>query len=152
MIEQANPSATLLFGRTTYEMMAGYWPTPAAVRDNPVVAGVMNSAPKIVFSKTMKPVEDGPVWKNIRVFRGILPEEIVALKKQAGGDIAILGSGNLVQQFANLGLIDEYGLMVNPVILGAGKHLFSDVRTMDLKLLAIRTFRNGRVFLRYKPV
>ncbi len=112
----------------------------------------MNSAPKIVFSKTMKPVEDGPVWKNIRVFRGILPEEIVALKKQAGGDIAILGSGNLVQQFANLGLIDEYGLMVNPVILGAGKRLFNDVKMMNLHLLAIRTFRNGKVFLRYKPV
>ena len=152
MIGQANPSATLLFGRTTYGMMAGYWPTPEAVRDNPVVAGAMNSAPKIVFSKTMKPVEDGPVWKNVRVFRGIVPEEITALKKQAGGDIAILGSGNLVQQFANLGLIDEYGLMVNPVILGAGKRLFNDVRRMNLHLLAIRTFRNGKVFLRYKPV
>ena len=152
MIEQASPSATLMFGRTTYEMMAGYWPTPAAARDNPVVAGVMNRVPKIVFSKTMKPVKDGHVWKNVRVFHGINPEEIVALKKQAGGDIAILGSGSLVQQFANLGLIDEYGLLVNPVILGAGKYLFSNVKKINLNLLAIRTFRNGKVFLRYRPV
>jgi dihydrofolate reductase len=152
MTGQASQSATLMFGRTTYEMMAGYWPTPGACRDNPVVAGVMNSVPKIVFSKTMKPVEDGPVWKNVRVFRGIVPDEIIALKKQAGGDLAILGSGTLVQQFASLGLIDEYGLLVNPVVLGSGKRLFSGVKKMNLQLLAIRTFRNGKVFLRYCPV
>jgi len=68
--EAANQSATLIFGRTTYEMMAGYWPTPDAVKTDSVIAGVMNHAPKIVFSKTMKPVKDGPVWKHVTVLLG----------------------------------------------------------------------------------
>ncbi len=80
----------------------------------------MNSAPKIVFSKTMKPVKDGPVWKNVRVLHEIKKEEIARLKEQAGGDMVILGSGRIVQQLSNLGLIDEYQLMVHPLILGAG--------------------------------
>ena len=150
--EAANQSATLIFGHTTYEMMAGYWPTPDAARDDPVIAGVMNNARKIVFSKTMKPVKDGPVWKNVTVLHDIQKELIGRLKKQAGGDMVILGSGKIVQQFSNLGLIDEYQLMVHPLILGTGKYLFSDVNKMNLNLLDIRTFGSGKVFLRYGPV
>jgi dihydrofolate reductase len=150
--EVSRSSATLIFGRTTYEMMEGYWPTPDAAKDNPSIAGVMNSAPKIVFSRTLKPVKDGPVWKNTRVIRAIKREEIMKLKKEGDGDFAILGSGSIVRQLAGLGLIDEFQLMVNPVILGTGKYLFKDVNRMNLKLLKTRTFRNGRVFLRYEPV
>ena len=148
--ESASPSATLLFGRTTYEMMAGYWPTPAAIKNDPVVAGAMNSAQKIVFSKTLRPIE-GPVWKNVSVLHEINREEIIRLKEQAGGDMAILGSGSIVRQLANLGLIDEYQLLVNPVVLGAGKYLFKDVARMNLKLLETRAFTSGKVFLRYRP-
>jgi len=151
-LSQAKPSATLVFGHTTYEMMARYWPTPDAGKNDPIVAGVMNSVKKIVFSKTMKPVKDGPVWKNVTVLREIKKEEITGLKEQGGGDFAILGSGTIVQQFANLGLIDEYNLLVSPVILGAGKSLFGGVNTINLKLLDIRTFRNGKVFIKYRPV
>jgi len=151
-LSQAKPSATLVFGHTTYEMMARYWPTPDAGKNDPIVAGVMNSVKKIVFSKTMKPVKDGPVWKNVTVLREIKKEEITGLKEQGGGDFAILGSGTIVQQFANLGLIDEYHLLVSPVILGVGKSLFGGVNTMNLKLLDIRTFRNGKVFIKYRPV
>jgi dihydrofolate reductase len=150
--EVAGSPGTLIFGRTTYEMMAKYWPTPEAMGSNPVMAGVMNSSPKIVFSRTLKPVEDGPVWRDIRVMPGIRREEILRLKDEDGGNFAILGSGSIVQQFSRLGLIDEYQLMVNPVILGAGRYLFRDVNRMNLKLLGSRTFRNGRVFLRYAPV
>jgi dihydrofolate reductase len=150
-LENADPSGTLIFGHTTYEMMKSYWPTPYAVQNDPVVAGVINSVPKIVFSKTLKPVDDGPVWKNIRVFPEIQREEIVRLKEQEGGDIAILGSGTIVQQFTNLGLIDEYQLMVTPVILGDGRYLFKNFRQMNLKLRETRTFRNGKVFLKYQP-
>jgi dihydrofolate reductase len=148
-IELAKRSATLIFGHTTYERMAGYWPTPYAVKNDPVVAGVMNSAPKIVFSKTLKPVKDGPVWKNVKVLHEIKREEIVKLKEQGGGDFAILGSGAIVQQLANLGLIDEFQLLVHPVILGAGKYLFKSVNRMNLKLLDTRTFGSGKVFLKY---
>ncbi|MDD1664506.1 MAG: dihydrofolate reductase family protein [Methanomicrobiales archaeon] len=145
-------SGALVFGHTTYDMMAAYWPTPEAARDNPAVAKAMNTTPKIVFSKTMKPVKDGPVWRNTRVIREITRDAILMLKAETGGDWVILGSGSIVQQFARLGLIDEYQLMVNPVILGTGKYLFRDVNRMSLELLETKTFRNGRVFLRYKPV
>jgi dihydrofolate reductase len=121
---QADPSSTLIFGRTTYEMMKRFWPTPFAIKSDPVIAGVMNNARKIVFSKTLEPETDGPVWKNIRVIREITPDVIRKLKEEPGGDMVILGSGSIVQQLANLGLIDEYGLMVNPIVLGSGKYLF----------------------------
>jgi dihydrofolate reductase len=148
--ENANPSATLMFGHTTYEMMAGYWPTPKAIKSNPAVANTMNNAKKIVFSKTLKP-GDGPVWKNVTVLGEITHEGIMKLKEQPGGDIAILGSGSIVRQLANLGLIDEYQLLVNPVILGSGKYLFRDVNRKNLKLLETRAFGSGKVFLRYAP-
>lgn len=149
--ENADPSATLLFGRTTYEMMAGYWPTADAIKQNPAVAGTMNNAHKIVFSKTKKPVRDGPVWKNVELVRDINRKEIMKLKEQAGGDMVILGSGSIVRQLANLGLIDEYQLLVTPVVLGAGKYLFRDVAGMDLKLLDSRIFTSGKVYLKYGP-
>lgn len=149
--EQSKSSSLLIFGRTTYELMAGFWPTPEAIKQNPVVADVMNNVRKVVFSKTMKPVKDGPVWKNVTVLREINPQEIRKWKEQGEGGIAILGSGTIVRQFANLGLIDEYGLMVTPIILGAGKYLFKDVKRMNLDLINTRTFRNGRVLLTYKP-
>jgi dihydrofolate reductase len=150
--ENANPSATLMFGHTTYGIMAGYWPTPAAVKQNPDVAATMNNARKIVFSKTLKQVKDGPVWKNVTVIHEIKREEILELKGKAGGDIVILGSGSIVRQLAGLGLIDEYQFLVNPVILGAGKFLFRDFGRMNLKLVGTRAFKSGKVFLRYQPV
>jgi dihydrofolate reductase len=145
-------SGTLIFGRTTYEMMAAYWPTPGAAKDNPAVATAMNTTPKIVFSKTMEPVQDGPVWKHVRVFHRITREEVLKMKEESTGDFVILGSGSIVQQFARLGLMDEYQLMVNPVILGAGKYLFRDVNRTILELLETKPLRNGRIFLRYRPV
>ena len=150
--EASGSGGTLIFGRMTYEMMKGYWPTPGAMKSDPVVAGVMNSSPKIVFSRSMKPVQDGPVWRNTTIIHEIKAEEILEMKRQRDRDFVILGSGSIVQQLANLGLIDEYQLMVNPVILGAGKYLFKDVNRMNLALLGSRTFRNGKVFLRYRPV
>jgi dihydrofolate reductase len=149
--EASRSGGTLIFGRTTYEMMAAYWPTPDAIKNDPVTAGVMNSSPKIVFSRSMKPVADGPIWRNTRIIHEIKAGEILKMKRQGDGDFVILGSGSIVQQFANLGLIDEYQLMVTPIILGAGKYLFKDVRRMNLSLLDSRTFSNGKIFLRYRP-
>ena len=125
-VAQMKSLGMLIFGKTTYEMMAGYWPTPDGIKSEPVVAGIMNSIPKLVFSKT--------------------------LKAQNGGDIAIFGSGTIVQQFTNLGFIDEYRLIVNPVILGSGKPLFKNAKErLKLKLLSTRMFENGNVLLRYQP-
>jgi dihydrofolate reductase len=96
-------------------------------------------------------VEEETNWKNVTLFHEIKREEIVKLKEQNGRSIVILGSGTIVQQFAKLDLIDEYDLLVNPVILGIGKSMFKDVK-MNLELIDSRRFRNGLVLLRYQPV
>ena len=131
-------------------MMKSYWPTPDAIKNDPGMAKVVNNSQKIVFSKTLKSVEEGPNWKNIKLFHEIKPEEIIKLKEQGGEDFTILGSGSIVQQFANLGLIDEYQLVIVPIILAAGKPLFKNVKKMNLKLLEARSFKNGIVLLHYQ--
>lgn len=149
--ENADPSATLVFGRTTYELMRSFWPTPAARQADPVTAKTLNTAKKIVISRTLGPQPDGPVWKNVTVIHEMTPEVIRNLKTQPGGDMVILGSGSLVRQLANLGLIDEFGLLVTPVILGKGKYLFEGVKKTNLQLLESRALGSGKVFLRYRP-
>jgi dihydrofolate reductase len=149
--EQSRSGDTLIFGRTTYEMMKSYWPTPDAIKNDPDMAKVMNNSPKIVFSKTLKRVEEGPNWKNIKLLHEIKPEEIVRLKEQGAKGITILGSGTIVQQFTNLGLIDEYLLVIVPIILGSGKPLFQDVGKMNLKVAEARAFKNGLVVVKYRP-
>lgn len=150
--EQMKSLGGLIFGRTTYELMASYWPTSNAIKSEPVVAEIMNGISKIVFSKTLEKVEDGPVWKNVTVLHEIKSEEIIKMKEQEGGDVGIFGSGTIVQQFTNLGLIDEYRLMVNPLVLGNGKPLFKDIKKeLNVKLLDTKVFKNGNVLLCYKP-
>jgi dihydrofolate reductase len=151
--EVSKMGGILIFGRTTYEMMKAFWPMPDAIKGDPVMAGAMNRSEKIVFSKTLKPEKEGPVWKNARVIPEIRPEVILSLKNEGEGTMTVLGSGSIVRQLSNYGLIDEYQLMVVPVILGAGKYLFRDVNRMDLALTGTRVFKkSGRVLLTYKPV
>ena len=145
---QAGGNSTLIFGRTTYEMMKSYWPTPDAIKNDPKMAKSVNESPKIVFSKKLKKVEEGSNWKNITLYHEINPKEIIKLKKN--NDMTILGSGNIVQQFTNLNLIDNYFLIVVPVILGSGKSFFNDVKKMNLKLVEARSFKNGIVLIHYK--
>ena len=138
---------TLLFGRVTYELMAGYW--PSATEEDPVIAKGMNTLQKIVFSRSLKSAD----WNNSRVVREVIPEEIMQLKQQAGKDMVIYGSGSLVSAFANLGLIDEYRFIVNPVVLGSGKPLFKGFKDrFNLKLLEARTLGSENVLLSYQPV
>lgn len=146
--ESAQSGSTLVFGRTTYEMMKRFWPTPEAIKMDPGMAKVMDESPKIVFSKTLQSVEEGPNWKNVRLVREIDRDEILKLKEQS--DVTILGSGSIVQQFTNLGLIDSYTLIVVPLVLGSGKPLFAGVRKTNLKLELSRAFKNGVVVNRYK--
>ena len=147
-IEQLNSVDTLLFGRVTYEMMASYWPTPTAITDDPIVAGKMNNLSKIVFSRTLS----GAAWKNTRLVKTNFAEEISKLKQQPGKDLIIFGSSDLAVSFIQHGLIDEYRIMVNPVILGGGKPLFKGIQSkLDLKLLKTRSFKSGNVLLYYAP-
>ena len=146
---QSEARNTLIFGRTTYEMMKSWWPTPAAIAADPKMAAVVNESPKIVFSRKLKVVEEGPNWKNITLRHEIEPGHVRTLKTK--GDLTILGSGSIVRQFANLGLVDEYALIVVPIVLGRGKPLFEGVEKTEIELLESRSFRNGLVLLRYKP-
>lgn len=144
---QAGTNNTLLFGRTTYEMMKSYWPTSDAIKNDSKMAKAVNESPKIVFSKNLKKVEEERNWKNITLYHKINPQEIIKLKKK--NDITILGSGSIIQQFTNLNLIDEYFLVVVPVILGKGKSFFDGVKKKNLKLVEAKSFKNGIVLLHY---
>lgn len=147
--DQAKSTATILFGRVTYELMASYWPTAEAMKNDPVVAEVMNSASKIVFSRTLDRVE----WDNTRLVKGNIEEEISKLKQQPGNDMVILGSGSIVSALEQRGLIDEYSFMVNPIILGQGRSIFQGIKDrLHLKLLKTRTFKSGNVLLQYQYV
>ena len=145
--DNAKGSATLGFGRTTYDMMAGYWPTPMAMKNMPTVAEAMNRQPKLVFSRTMKEAK----WNNTRVISGDLATEARKLKAEAGEDIVFFGSGNLISQLAQLKLIDQYQIAVTPVVIGKGKSMFEGVEKSALKLTKSRAFGNGSVVLWYEP-
>lgn len=145
-IEHTGEFGTLIFGHRTYDLMNSYWPTKEAEHDDPMVAKIMNEAPKIVFSKTLKK----PTWENTKVFNKITPENVLAWKEKDGKPGAIFGSGQIVQQFANLDLIDEYRLMINPIILGGGKLMFENAKKTNLKLLRTREFKNGNILLTYQ--
>jgi dihydrofolate reductase len=148
-VDMLNSVDTLLFGRVTYDLMAGYWPTPDAIKNDPIVAEKMNSLPKIVFSRALDKVE----WNNTRLVKDNIEEEIKKMKKLSGKDMVILGSGSIVSELASLGLIDEYRIMVNPVVLGQGTPLFKGIKDkLNLKLIKTKTFGNGNVLLYYEPV
>jgi len=147
--QQAQTGQALLFGCKTYEMMKSYWPTEEAIKSDPRMAEAMNDSRKIVVSKSLPRVEEGPNWKNVELIRDVDRDEILKLKKAV--DITILGSGSVVQQLANLGLIDEYQFMVIPIVLGAGRQLFKDVRGTKLNLVDSRGFKNGIVVVKYRP-
>jgi dihydrofolate reductase len=147
-IHQLNEVDVLLFGRKTYEMMASYWPTPAATKNDPIVAERMNNLPKLVFSRTLQKVE----WNNSRLIKENVAEEISKLKQQPGKDMAIFGSSDLSVTLAKLGLIDEYRIMVNPVVLGNGTRLFAGMNhRLNLKLVKTKSFSSGNVLLYYVP-
>ncbi len=147
-IQQLNEVDTLLFGRVTYDMMANYWPTPQARTDDPVVAEKMNSTPKIVFSHTLRDAK----WENTRIVKDDFAAEVTRLKAQPGKDMIIFGSSDLAVSFLEHGLLDECRVMINPVVLGQGKSLFTGIHDrLKLKLLKSRTFHSGNVLLYYQP-
>ena len=144
--EGAQSDSILLFGRKTYEMMAGYWPTPIALSQNKALAEGMNRSEKIVFSHSLNQAS----WENTRIISGDIVDQIAKLKQTPGKDMTILGSGSIVTQFANAGLIDVFQLMIDPVALGEGTSLFANLRqTLNLKLESVRTFPSGVVLLVY---
>ncbi len=146
--ENASAGGELLFGRVTYDLMRSYWPTPMALKNDPVVAERMNSLPKVVFSRTM----DKPAWSNTKLVKGDLATEVRKMKNEPGPGMVILGSGSIISQLAPKSLIDEYQIVVNPVVLGEGRTMFERVKSrLPLKLIKTRAFGNGSVLLCYEP-
>jgi dihydrofolate reductase len=142
-LEQSKSIGMLLFGRVTYEGMAGYWQTQKGE-----IADFMNEVPKVVFSRTLSKAE----WNHTRLVRDQAEEEITRLKKQPGKDLFIFGSANLSSTLTQAGLIDEYRLCVAPVVLGGGNPLFkASPARLRLKLLEARPLKSGGVILRYQP-
>ena len=144
-------AGTLIYGRITYQLMESYWPTvvknPTGNKPMDDFAVLIDDLPKIVYSNTLKNV----VWKNSTLKKEIIKEEIIALKQQAGKNI-VVGSPSLIVALAQLGVVDEYQLAVQPIVLGSGLLLFKNIRDrIDLKLLKTKTFGCGAIILYYEP-
>ena len=148
-IEQLNSAEILIFGRKTYELMAGYWPSLAATNDDPMVAFKMNTISKIVVSRTLKKVD----WENTRLIKENIKEEITTLKNQSGKDLYLFGSAELASVFIKMKLIDEFRIMINPVAIGQGKALFVDLHNdLHFRLLKTRKFISGNILLYYEII
>jgi dihydrofolate reductase len=133
----------LLFGRVTYQGMAAYWSSATGE-----TADFMNNVPKVVFSRTLERAE----WNNTRLVKANAEEEVAQLKQQPGKELFIFGSANLSAALMRHGLIDEYRLGLNPLILGGGNPLFKpSPDRMKLKLMEARPLKSGVVILRYQP-
>jgi dihydrofolate reductase len=147
--EQLGSMGAFLDGRVTYELMAGFWPTadkdPSSTEPVVEFARIWRDMPKIVYSRTLERAD----W-NTTVVRDVVPEEVMELKAQPGGDM-VLGGADLAAAFLRHDLIDEYRIYVHPVVIGRGKALFpSSGAKINLRLVETRTFGNGVVLLRYQ--
>ncbi len=151
----------VLFGRRTYDMFEGFWPR-ALDDDSPTapnphgppstatraMAIWLNDATKVVFSRTRKEVS----WNNSRLLDEIDPAAIEAMKQKAGSDMLIFGSGSVVSQLTERGLVDEFQFIVSPIFLGRGRSLLGGVSgSVKLDLLEARPYPSGNVMLRYAP-
>ncbi|MDQ7859021.1 MAG: dihydrofolate reductase family protein [Armatimonadota bacterium] len=142
-LEQAKEVGTLLFGRITYEGMAAYWTSATGE-----IAEFMNSIPKVVFSRTLERAD----WHNTRLVRGDAEDEVARLKQEPGKDLYIFGSAGLSAALTRRRLIDEYRLVLNPLVLGGGNPLFKPApERMRMRLLEARPLASGVVLLRYEP-
>jgi dihydrofolate reductase len=136
----------LLFGHTTYDLMAGYWSSQSGLDDDAIIASLMNGAKKVVFSKTLEKVE----WENTELVKEISKEQIEKLKQKTEKDLFVFGSGQVCQELTEMGLVDEYRLMINPLTLGNGMKLFN--QSIRMKLLKSKEFKNGNVLLYYEVI
>jgi dihydrofolate reductase len=143
---------TLLLGRVTYQNFENFWPAaatkPSSTKEEIEFSQFADKVKKIVFSKSLEKVE----WKNSKLIKENIGEEILKLKQQPGGNMVIFGGAGIVSTFTDLRLIDEYRIYVNPIILGAGKPLFKNLKVKhNLKLMSTTKFDSGLVQLSYQP-
>jgi dihydrofolate reductase len=145
--DELKASDAMLLGRVTYQGFAAAWPN---IKDEQGFADHMNNKRKYVVSNTLK--DSDATWNNSRVIRGDVVAEVRKLKAQPGGDILVAGSARLVRTLFDNDLVDEYRLMVFPIVLGSGKRLFDDAKKASkLSLVESRTAGDGVLMLRYQP-
>jgi dihydrofolate reductase len=152
--ELLSKADTLIYGRTTYQLMESYWPTvvknPTGNKPMDEFAVLIDNIPKIVFSHTLKNVD----WKNTTLKKEVIKEDILELKRSGNGGSKniLVGSPSLIVALTQLDLIDEYQLGVQPIIVGNGLPLFKNINDrIDLKLLKTKIFGCGAVMLYYEP-
>jgi dihydrofolate reductase len=142
-LNRIRQAGTHIMGRVTYQEMASVWPTATGK-----YAAPMNDIPKVVFSRTLTEA----AWPESTIARGDLAEEIAALKAQPGGEIIAWGGAGFVQALSRANLIDEYAIVVQPVVYGGGKPIFSDLRdALHLRLLGTTTYSSGTMLHLYEP-
>jgi dihydrofolate reductase len=140
---------TIVLGRATYEMFAGYWPT-ATGHDKPF-ADKLNAIPKIVFSNSLRRAPWGS-WEEATISREDPVDELPRLREREGKDLVVWGSLTLVHSLAQAKLVDEYQLWLLPVVLGGGRPLFAErVGSITMELLEVKTSDRGATLLRYRP-
>jgi len=139
---------TILLGRVTYEMFAAHWPKVTSGEDKQF-ADKINATPKVVFSRTLARAPWGG-WDDARIVKNDAAQEVAKLKEAPGRDMVIWGSLSLAQSLMDEGLIDEYQLIVCPLVLGSGRPLFRDSTSFDMRLLNARSFDRGAVLLSYE--
>jgi dihydrofolate reductase len=141
-------TSALLLGRRTYEIFAGYWPKSTA-EENREIAAQLNSLPKYVASMTL---EEPLGWENSTLIKGDVAEGVRELKQQPGDDLRVFGSGDLVQTLIEHGLVDEFQLLIHPIVLGSGKRLFREGNPKTpLTLVDSTTSGTGTLILSYRP-
>ncbi len=144
-VEQIMNADAILLGRRTWQSWAAFWPT---VKGADELSGRLNEMPKYVVTQTLRRAD----WNNTTILGGEIADEVRHLKEQPGGDMLVYGSADLVDELLKHDLIDEYRLLLYPVILGSGKHLFRDrIDTHHLRLVSARTLGGSVVLLVYEP-
>ena len=138
-------TGSFLFGRKTYENMAAFWPTQP---DDDPFAKILNGLPKYVASTTLT---EPLAWERSTLLQGDVAKAVGELKQAEGGNVVVLGSGGLVQTLYENDLVDEYSLMINPIVLGGGKGLFRELPMKTLKLADSVTTSTGVVMATYVP-
>ena len=147
MAEGMAATGGFLLGHKTYEIFAGFWPSQP---DDDPFAATLNSLPKYVASTTL---HEPLAWRNATLLKGDVAEAVAKLKQQPGEDLVVLGSGELAQTLMRHGLVDEYRLMVHPLVLGSGRRLFRDGNPRAaLRLVDSQPTSTGVLILTYRPV
>jgi dihydrofolate reductase len=146
VIDSFRAADALLLGRITYEIFAAYWPTVTDAGDE--IAGSLNTCAKYVASTTLR----NPSWQGTTLIGSDLGGEVAKLKERPGKDIVVIGSATVAQTLARHGLVDEYRLMLHPIVLGSGKRLFEEgALATPMSLVDTRTTTTGLVILTYRP-